>query len=144
MPSPAPLSADPQLGVVLVDHGSRRAESNEQLFELVARLQHRSGLEIVEPAHLELVEPSIATAIRRAVQRGARRIVVCPFFLLPGRHWYEDIPQMAQKAADECGGVEVHVADPLGIDPRMVDVLCERIAESLTSGPSEHGPGTHD
>ena len=51
-------------GIVIVDHGSRRDESNAMLEE-VARLfgeRFRERFEIVEPAHMELAEPSIAAA----------------------------------------------------------------------------------
>ena len=37
---------------------------------------------IVEPAHMELAEPSIATAFARCVERGATTVVVFPYFLL--------------------------------------------------------------
>src|SRR5258708_36952550 len=55
--------------------------------------------EIVEPAHMELAEPSIATAYARCVERGAEQIVVCPFFLGPGKHWTPDIPRLTAAAA---------------------------------------------
>ena len=54
--------------------------------------------EIVEPAHMELAEPSIATAYRKCVERGAKNIIICPFFLSRGKHWKEDIPSLA----DDC------------------------------------------
>jgi sirohydrochlorin ferrochelatase len=46
--------------VILVDHGSRREESN-RLLEVMARLYaEASGREIVEPAHMDLASPTIA------------------------------------------------------------------------------------
>ena len=50
---------------------------------------------------MELAEPSIATAYNECVRQGALQIVVHPFFLLPGRHWDRDIPQLAAEAAAE-------------------------------------------
>ena len=35
----------------------------------------------------EISEPSIATAFARCVDRGARTIIISPYFLSPGRHW---------------------------------------------------------
>src|SRR5215213_10018150 len=81
-------------GIIIVDHGSRRDESNKMLEE-VARLfgeRFRETYDIVEPAHMELAEPSIATAYAASVKRGATRVVVVPFFLGPGKHWTGDIP----------------------------------------------------
>jgi len=38
--------------------------------------------------HQELAEPSIKDAFSLCVQQGAKRVVVSPFFLFPGRHWH--------------------------------------------------------
>src|SRR5207248_837243 len=82
-------------GVILVDHGSRRDESNAMLLDVVRDFALATGIPIVEPAHMELAEPSIATAFARCVERGATMVVVFPYFLLPGRHWNDDIPRLA-------------------------------------------------
>jgi hypothetical protein len=73
--------------VVIVDHGSRRPESNVMLHEFVELYKQRTGHPIVEPAHMELAEPSIGTAFKRCVEQGATRVIICPYFLFPGRHW---------------------------------------------------------
>ncbi|CAI7847393.1 unnamed protein product [Closterium sp. NIES-53] len=41
-----------EVGVVVVDHGSRRAESNQQLDVFVGVFQQETGYSIVEPAHM--------------------------------------------------------------------------------------------
>src|SRR5258708_1707104 len=88
-------------GIIIVDHGSRLAESNQMLEELAARFAQRFAPQysIVEPAHMDLAEPSIATAYARCAERGAARIVVAPFFLGPGKHWTQDIPRLTADAA---------------------------------------------
>ena len=84
------------IGVIVVDHGSRRAESNEMLEQLTrTSITERLDYDIVEPAHMELAEPSIATAFDRCVERGATMVVIQPYFLLPGKHWNQDIPELA-------------------------------------------------
>src|ERR1700685_2163214 len=104
-----------QTGIVIVDHGSRRAESNQMLEQVAAmfgeRFRERYG--IVEPAHMELAEPSIATAYARCVERGANRVVVVPFFLGPGKHWTQDIPRLTAEAAEKFPGTQYHVAPTL-------------------------------
>jgi sirohydrochlorin ferrochelatase len=116
-------------GIVIVDHGSRREESN-QMLEEVARLfadRFRQLYEIVEPAHMELAEPSIATAYGKCVEHGAQRIVVCPFFLGPGKHWTADIPRLTAEAALRHPGTEYHVTMPLGIDDLILELLAKRV-----------------
>lgn len=56
-----------QTGLLIVDHGSRRAESNQLLHHAADRFARYSGWQIVEPAHMELAEPSIQQAFDRCV-----------------------------------------------------------------------------
>jgi len=123
-------------GIVIVDHGSRRDESNAMLEE-VARLfgeRFRETYEIVEPAHMELAEPSIATAYARCVARGATRVIVCPFFLGPGKHWTGDIPRITADAAVQYPQTEYHVTMPLGIDDLILELLAKRVGQCVKNG----------
>ena len=116
-------------GIVIVDHGSRLAASNEMLEE-VARLfgeRFKQLYDIVEPAHMELAEPSIATGYAKCVERGATRVIVCPFFLGPGKHWTGDIPRITADAAAKFPQTEYHVTMPLGIDDLILELLAKRV-----------------
>ena len=118
-------------GIVIVDHGSRRAASNEMLERFVELfITQRPQYPIVEPAHMELAEPSIQAAVCRCVERGAARVVVCPYFFAPGRHWAKDIPELARAAA-ESAGVPWVVTAPIGLTPLMVDVIDSRLTHCL-------------
>jgi sirohydrochlorin ferrochelatase len=117
-----------QTAIIIVDHGSTRAESNkmlEQVAEAFARrFQEKYG--IVEPAHMELAEPSIATAYGRCAERGAERIVVVPFFLGPGKHWTSDIPRLTADASRKFPNTTYHVSPTLGVDDLILDLLAKR------------------
>ena len=122
-----------KIGVIIVDHGSRLEQSNrmlEQIAELFAR-RFESRYGIVEPAHMELAEPSMATAYARCAERGAQRIIVCPFFLGPGKHWTHDIPRLAAEAASRFPQTSYHVAPTLGIDDLILDLLEKRTRECI-------------
>lgn len=121
----------PNVGVVIVDHGSRRAEANDMLHTVARLYAETTGTPIVEPAHMELAEPTIAQAFDRCVARGARTIVVQLYFLSPGRHSINDIPKLAAEAAANHPGVDYVVSDPLGLDPRMAEVMHCRVVEAL-------------
>lgn len=134
MVNPCKLSLNAErkdLGVILVDHGSRREESNALLLDVVRQFVDATGLAIVEPAHMELAEPSIATAFGRCVERGARTVVVFPYFLLPGRHWHDDIPHLAGAAARQHPGIRYLVTAPFGLHPLMAEVMRQRIEHCL-------------
>lgn len=134
---PFALHSDPgpsqSTGIVIVDHGSRLPESNQMLEELARQFAERFAdkYAIVEPAHMELAEPSIATAFARCVQRGAKRVVVCPFFLGPGKHWNFDIPRLAADAAAAYPQVQYHVSQTLGIDELILDLLDKRASHCV-------------
>jgi sirohydrochlorin ferrochelatase len=115
-------------GIIIVDHGSRRAQSNELLEEVAAQFGKRFAemYDIVEPAHMEIAEPSIASAYAKCVERGATRVVVCPFFLGPGKHWTGDIPRLAREACQQHPGTTYHVTMPLGLDDLILDLLAKR------------------
>ncbi|CAI9111489.1 OLC1v1011718C1 [Oldenlandia corymbosa var. corymbosa] len=126
-------------GVIIVDHGSRRKESNLMLDEFVKMFKEKMKYPIVEPAHMELAKPSIEDAFSLCVQKGAKRIIVSPFFLSPGRHWTQDIPSLAAAAAKEHPGVSYLVTAPLGLHELLVDVMNDRITHCLShvSGDAE-------
>ncbi|GAB4840786.1 hypothetical protein Ancab_021548 [Ancistrocladus abbreviatus] len=125
--------------VIIVDHGSRREKSNLMLNEFVMMFKDKTGYPIVEPAHMELAEPSIKDAFGSCVQQGANRVIISPFFLFPGRHWQEDIPSLAHDAAKEHPGVSYIVTAPLGLHESLVDVVNDRIKHCL-----RHAAGCED
>ena len=127
---PDPSSLD-KIGVIVVDHGSKRDESNKMLLEVVDAFRATTDYSIVEPAHMEIAEPSIATAFDRCVQRGAQLVVIHPYFLLPGRHWDQDIPALATAAASRHPGIRYLVTAPLGLHPQMGNIVGQRIADCL-------------
>lgn len=120
------------LGIVIVDHGSRRQASNEMLEAFVTMFSGiKTQYSIVEPAHMELAEPSIETAIQRCVERGAKRVAVVPYFLSPGKHWKQDIPELTRAAAARCE-VPWVVTSPIGLTPLMADVIDSRLSHCLS------------
>lgn len=120
-----------RIGLVVVDHGSRREESNAMLLEMVEMVREAVAYSIVEPAHMELAEPSIATAFDRCITQGADSVVISPYFLLPGRHWNQDIPHLAAEAAAKHPGVKYLVSAPLGLHPLMAEVVGSRVDHCL-------------
>jgi len=124
-------------GIIIVDHGSRRQESNEMLHAATVRFAAQSEYAIVEPAHMELCEPTIAQAFSNCVRRGANRVLVFPYFLSPGRHWTEDIPALVAAAATEYPGVRWLVTAPFGLHPGMLDIINDRVRQCLLESQQE-------
>lgn len=125
--------------LILVDHGSRRAASNAMFEEFVASFASTGEFAVIEPAHMELAEPTIGDAYDRCVAAGATTIVVSPYFLLPGRHWDQDIPELIARAAARHPDTRFLVSAPIGLHPLMHDVISSRVDECIA-----HAEGNRD
>lgn len=111
--------------LLLIAHGSRRQESNQEIAELCASLKHKTQAQFAETeyAFLELAQPSIEDAVDALVAKGAQQIVVLPYFLSAGRHVHEDIPAIIAEKQKQHGNVELQMAPYLGEASELVDVL---------------------
>jgi sirohydrochlorin ferrochelatase len=116
--------------LLLVDHGSRRQESNEILLQIATLMRDRFGFDIVHAAHMELGEPTVQQGFDACVADGAEEVIVHPYFLGPGRHVIKDIPDLVKEAADRHPGVTFRITEPLGVHPKIAEVICERIVQS--------------
>ena len=117
----------PAKAILLVDHGSVKAEANELLEEIGRRVERIAPDYHVEAAHMELAPPDIADAVAACVKAGSPAITVMPYMLAPGRHSTDDIPRMALEAAERHEGVRVRVSEPLGADSRLAEVILARV-----------------
>lgn len=70
-------------GIVIVDHGSRRAASNDMLVEFCTLYAELTGQPIVQPAHMEIAEPTIAQAIGARPHPSPAAAACCRAPLLP-------------------------------------------------------------
>jgi sirohydrochlorin ferrochelatase len=135
---PTSTNYDRHTAIILVDHGSRRSESNDLLIHVAnlyraftAHQKPQESAPIVEPAHMELATPSIADAFDKCVAQGATKVVVMPYFLSPGKHWFKDIPELTAAAATKHPGVSFLVAAPLGLHPLMAQIIDSRITHCI-------------
>ena len=125
------------IGVIIVDHGSKREEANQNLLEVVRRYRAiQSTFTIVEPAHMELAAPSIEDAFRRCVEQGATNVVCHPYFLSYGRHVREDVPALMASAAEKFPGVRYSITEPLGMQENLSALIHSSIMGSMSSKSS--------
>ena len=114
--------------LIIVDHGSVLDEANDMLVQVMQMLREddECDFEIVHYSHMELAEPTISQAFDSCVADGADEVVVHPYFLFPGKHSTQDIPNMVREAARKHPGVSYRVTAPLGLHDKIVKVLLER------------------
>ncbi|MCH8829426.1 MAG: CbiX/SirB N-terminal domain-containing protein [Planctomycetes bacterium] len=115
--------------VLLIAHGSRRPEANADLVELAELVRSRRRLDAVEIAYLEIAQPSIAEGARNCVARGVKRVLMLPFFLSAGAHVVDDLERHCRELQSEFPRVEFVVCPPLGLHPKMVDIVFDRLDE---------------
>mmetsp|Transcript_20446 Transcript_20446/g.20564 ORF Transcript_20446/g.20564 Transcript_20446/m.20564 type:complete len:165 (+) Transcript_20446:128-622(+) len=120
-----------KVGIILVDHGSRRKEANDMLMKVSENYKQFSNFTIVEAAHMELAKPSISDAFTKCVDSGANHIICHPFFLSYGRHVTQDIPQLMKEAAKPHAGISYTISNPLGIQKEIVSLIHTSISETL-------------
>jgi sirohydrochlorin ferrochelatase len=124
--------------LLLVAHGSRREASNDEIRELTARLREAADdFDHLGCAFLELAEPSIPDGLRQAIARGAREVVVLPYFLSAGRHVVTDIPSEIEPVQKEYPSVIIRIAPYLGAADGVVGLLIEQ-ASRITDNLSGH------
>jgi len=123
--------------LLLIAHGSRQPEANDDLSHVAAALRRR-GFTVVE-SFLELAEPDIDGGGARCVAQGARRVVLVPYFLSAGVHVTRDLVAAQGRLARRYPGVEFQLAEPLGPHPLLVEIVAQRVAEAGGDSPRPSG-----
>jgi sirohydrochlorin ferrochelatase len=115
--------------LILIAHGSRRQQSNDEVRDLTEALRRQAGeaLDRVECAFLELAEPAIPEAIDAAAAAGSDIIYVLPYFLNSGRHVAEDIPGIVGEKRRQYPDIELIQTPILGAAPGILDLLLDLI-----------------
>jgi sirohydrochlorin ferrochelatase len=113
--------------ILLIDHGSVKAEANHMLDCVANMLQSMVGPDvIVRAAHMELAEPLIPQGVDACVEAGATDLVVFPYMLSPGKHSTRDIPRIVAEATRKHPGLHVRVTPAFGVHAKLAEVIAER------------------
>jgi sirohydrochlorin ferrochelatase len=113
--------------LLVIAHGSRRSSSNDEVRQLVDRIAEnpRSGFDHVSAAFLELADPSIPEGLEQCIEKGAKEIVVFPYFLAAGRHVVEDIPAEVEPVKNKYPNINVRIASHLGYSDALPDIIID-------------------
>jgi sirohydrochlorin cobaltochelatase len=120
--------------IVLVGHGSRVAEANAAFLRLADLLREAADA-AVEPAFIELAEPTVPQAIERAAALNAGEVVVLPFILFAAGHVKSDIPMHVQAARKRHPSVRFAQGTPIGLHPKVLEILYDRVREAIRDRP---------
>ena len=131
--------------MILLGHGSRASGAGDVLAWVTERLGRRLGCR-VEAASLQFNSPTLEESCATLAAEGAARIIVAPYFLFRGNHLRLDIPEVLERLSAGLPEVELLLAEPLGSDDRLVEVMCARVAaaaELAGEGEKSLDPGRH-
>jgi sirohydrochlorin ferrochelatase len=120
--------------ILLVDHGSVRAEANHMLDCVANLLQSMVGPDVlVRAAHMELAEPLIPQGVDACVEAGATELIVFPYMLSPGKHSTRDIPRIVAEATKRYSDLLVRVTPAFGVHAKLAEVIAERAGVEITT-----------
>lgn len=117
----SPLDED--LGVVVVAIGSSDAAANARTARVASKLAAGTGWAGTAMAFATRPEASVAHAANRLRSRGARRVVIAPWFLAPGR-----ITDGVSTYARDNG---IPMAAPLGAHRLVAETVLDRYYQAL-------------
>ncbi|MET3554384.1 CbiX/SirB N-terminal domain-containing protein [Burkholderia sp. 567] len=119
-------------GIVLFGHGARDPRWAEPFERLAARLRG-SGAPAprVSLAFLELMMPSLDTAVAAQVAAGCTRITVVPVFFGQGGHVRRDLPQLVDACRAAHPNVEIRCATAVGEDDGVLDAIARYCIDQL-------------
>ncbi len=125
--------------LLIVAHGSRRKESNEEVRRLAKRIDENSGpgFDLVSSAFLEISSPQIDSAVADLVEAGAAEIKVFPYFLSAGTHVVNDIPQQVADARKTYPQVDFEILPHLG----ALHGISTLILTQIYKGGTPRNPG---
>ncbi len=111
--------------LLLVAHGSRRKQSNDEVETLAEKLKNNCGEQygIVKSAFLELADVLIPDGIEQCIEDGATSITILPYFLNSGRHVVTDIPNIINTCTIQHPNINISLAPHLGASDLMIDLL---------------------
>jgi len=116
--------------LLIVAHGSRRPDAGGVMERVCQDVAHRVSFPVAL-GYLQFQRPSVEEAIAELFHRGIRSLVVVPAFLSWGTHVTEDLPRLLQMMKKQYPGMRLFLAEPLGYDERLADILLVRASRNL-------------
>jgi sirohydrochlorin ferrochelatase len=111
-------TSDPELGVLVVAIGSTHAAANARTSQVADKLSARTQWAWTTTAFATGHGPSPADAVTQLRRRGARRVVIAPWFLAPGR--------LTDRVAKYASAEGIPMAAPLGAHRLVVETVLDR------------------
>jgi sirohydrochlorin cobaltochelatase len=114
------MTTDPQVGKVVIAHGSRRTASNGVIEQIAAQIG-------ALPAYWS-VTPNLETQVTELIKRGHQQIAVLPYFLFEGGIT-DAIGQTVEQIKPQFPYAQIHLFPPIGATSALADRVVALIVE---------------
>jgi sirohydrochlorin cobaltochelatase len=118
-------------GLLVVGHGTRRANGVVQLLELATRMRELAPDLPIEASFLELAEPTILEGLSQLKNRSVNLVLVVPVLLFEAAHAKSDIPEAVEEAASKFGIRVIGQSSPLGTTTAALQLSAKRFREAM-------------
>ena len=117
--------------ILLIGHGSREAEGNDEIHRFVAQWRARQPGWNIEVCFIEFAAPSLHDGLQQA-GRNARRVLVLPLILNAAGHVKMEIPEAIEHAREHCPGTEFLYGPHLTACDPILDVLRRNLRKCMS------------
>ena len=117
--------------LIVFAHGSSVEPANDAVRHVSAELARQGGYGLVQAAFLGGGKPELADAIDAAIEAGAGRVIILPYFLTLGLHLQRDLPNLVAAARRRHPGRIIEVTPPLDGHAGLVGILLDRARTAL-------------
>ena len=91
----------------------------------MARLRHKQPGTRVELAFLEMMQPSLASAVAGLAAEGIGQITVVPLFLAQGGHLKEDLPRLLDAIRRHHPALRIDVTPAIGDSEDLTNAIAD-------------------
>lgn len=119
------MSQAPASAILLFAHGARDPSWAEPFRRIVARLRQKQPGIRVELAFLELMQPTLASAVAGLAAEGIGHITVVPLFLAQGGHLKEDLPSLLDDIRKHFPAVRIDVTSAIGDSEDLTNAIAD-------------------
>ncbi len=116
-------------GLIILGHGSKAPEATQTLAAVTAMVRDRVVYDRVSYASLQISKPALDEVVKTMVEDGITEIFVVPFLIAVGVHVKSDIPAELDALGREYPHVKMRLGGPLGADPRLAEIVVDRVKE---------------
>lgn len=129
-------------GLLVIAHGSRRAQANDEFLQFVdqIKINVNQDFDSIHGCFLELAKPQIIETAIEMVAEGVSSLWVLPYFLTFGKHMEKDIPEDLKAVAEllHQKGIplKIDMLPHVGASTAMLDLVEEALLVCTDNYPN--------